>query len=181
MSWCWWCCHPYESPTLHMPFNYDDKIKKFKTAGQFCSWSCIKAYALERYGLNKGGLICQNLTLLKKHTTGELTRTWPAPSRQTLKVFGGTLTIDEFRAASGPNAPIVHMPNELHITHEVIEKSREYIPRSQPTTNKLQYKLKEINNAASSNEPLRLKRSTPLKRDQNNLEQSMGIVRTKKS
>ena len=181
MSWCWWCCHPYESPTLHMPFNYDDKIKKFKTAGQFCSWSCIKAYALERYGLNKGGLICQNLTLLKKHTTGELTRTWPAPSRQTLKVFGGTLTIDEFREASGPNAPIVHMPNELHITHEVIEKSREYIPRSQPTTNKLQYKLKEINNAASSNEPLRLKRSTPLKRDQNNLEQSMGIVRTKKS
>ena len=181
MSWCWWCCHPYEGPTLHMPFNYDDKIKKFKTAGQFCSWSCIKAYALERYGLNKGGLICQNLTLLKKHTTGELTRTWPAPSRQTLKVFGGTLTIDEFRAASGPNAPIVHMPNELHITHEVIEKSREYIPRSQPTTNKLQYKLKEINNAASSNEPLRLKRSTPLKRDQNNLEQSRGIVRTKKS
>ena len=181
MSWCWWCCHPYEGDTLHMPFNYDEKTKKFKTTGQFCSWSCIKAYALERYGLNKGGLICQNMTLFKKHTTGELTKTWPAPSRQALKVFGGTLTIEEFRKASGPNAPMVQMPNEVHITHEVVEKNREYVPRSQPTKTTLQDKLKEINNTASSNEPLRLKRSKPLKRDQNNLEQSMGIIRTKKS
>lgn len=164
-----------------MPFKYDEKTKKFSTTGQFCSWGCIKAYALERYGLNKGGLICQNLTLYKKRATNELTRIWPAPSRMALKVFGGTLTIEEFRKSIGPNAPMVQMPNEMHITHEVVEKSRDYGPRTAPTRSKLQDKLKEINNTASTNEPLRLKRSKPLKRDQNNLEQSMGIIRTKKN
>lgn len=164
-----------------MPFKYDEKTKKFSTTGQFCSWGCIKAYALERYGLNKGGLICQNLTLYKKRATNELTRIWPAPSRMALKVFGGTLTIEEFRKSIGPNAPMVQMPNEMHITHEVVEKSRDYGPRTAPTRSTLQDKLKEINNTASTNEPLRLKRSKPLKRDQNNLEQSMGIIRTKKN
>ena len=38
-------------------------------------------------------------------------------------------------------------------------------------------KLAEISGSTGTNEPLRLKRAKPLKRDENNLEKSLGIIR----
>jgi hypothetical protein len=40
-------------------------------------------------------------------------------------------------------------------------------------------KLSDISSNSGTNEPLRLKRSKPLKRDENNLEKSLGITRKK--
>ncbi len=40
-------------------------------------------------------------------------------------------------------------------------------------------KMSEITNAVGTNEPLRLKRTKPLKREQNNLEKTLGLVRKK--
>lgn len=181
MSWCWWCCHPFDGDVHHMPYHYDEKRKKFKTTGIFCSFSCIKAYALDKYGITKGGLLCSNLSLYKKHLTGKLEVTKCAPNRFALDVFGGTMTIDEFRKSSGDKAPIVHMPNEIHILQDVVERHRDVGRPDGPSHGLLQDKLKEITQSTTKNEPLKLRRTKPLKRDQNNLETSMGIIVSKKN
>ena len=68
--WCWWCCHPFEGTPLNIPVKYDDRRKKFNTAGNFCSWSCMKSYALDKYGCGKGSLICSNMVMMRRRCMG---------------------------------------------------------------------------------------------------------------
>src|SRR5210317_752596 len=68
MSWCWWCCHPFEGEPLTMPCRYDDRRSKFYTAGNYCSWSCIKSHAIDKYGDVKGGIVCGNIILIISNT-----------------------------------------------------------------------------------------------------------------
>ena len=66
------------------------------------------------------------------------------------------------------------MPDELHRIQEV--KIRNEIKFS--TLNE-QEKFQEISRSTSTNDTLKLKRQKPLKREENNLEKSMGITRKK--
>ena len=97
-----------------------------------------------------------------------------APSRYALKEFGGTLTIDEFRKLSRSNV-IVNMPDETHIVQEVSIK-RDYIDNIKTNADE---KFQEISRSTAVGDTLKLKRSKPLKRDDNNLEKSLGITRKK--
>lgn len=165
-----------------MPYKYDDRRNKFSTTGVFCSWPCMKALAIDKYGLNKGGEICQFITLMRKRATKKLGGVQRAPNRFALKMFGGHLTIEEFRSVTMDNFPVLQMPNESHIMPHITSSQRDYetITSKQATVRDLKDKMNEINRTSTNNEPLRLKRPKPLKRDENNLEASLGIVRTKK-
>lgn len=117
---CWWCCHNFNTLPLGCPTKYESKINKFRVKGIFCSFACMLAYAKNTKGFEyKQYLIkflykkltgCQYDNILYKE----------APSRYTLKEFGGHLSIDEFRKLS----------NE-HTFYKMIEypmyESRDYI------------------------------------------------------
>lgn len=94
--WCWWCCHPFEGIPRFMPTGYDQIHHRFKVTGIFCSWSCVKAfyYNEPKYSNGSKGLL---LTTLIKTIHGRHHDIPTAPPRATLKCFGGTMTIDEFR------------------------------------------------------------------------------------
>ena len=64
--WCWWCCHTFEGVPLSMPYKHDERRNKFYTSGNFCSWSCMKTYAIDKYGCNRGGLICGNMVMMRR-------------------------------------------------------------------------------------------------------------------
>lgn len=164
MSWCWWCCHDFESDSLALPTKHDERRNKFVVAGKFCSWSCMKTYAVETYGLSKGSIMCGNIVMLRKALYGKIGRIKPAPKRQRLIEFGGDLTIEKFRENAdldtNPNTDVVQ---ELEVDNMI------------PVTNTTN-KMYEIKGATGTNEPLRLKRAKPLKRDQNNLETVLGLV-----
>ena len=162
-----------------MPYKYDDKLKKFYTTGNFCSWGCCKAFALDRYGTNKGSIVSQNIALMRlRMNPKSVIRTTKAPNRYVLQMFGGTMTIDEFRNVSKDDFPTFQLPNEVYMLPLTQKKTAPVaIPH---VTKDLQNKIDEINQSSTHNEPLRLKRPKPLKRDQNNLETSLGIVRMKK-
>ena len=87
-----------------------------------------------------------------------------APKRQTLVEFGGNLTIQQFRE----NMVIDTVPKK-----EVVEEKE--VDMVVPVNNTTA-KMYEIKGATGTNEPLRLKRAKPLKRDQNNLETVLGLV-----
>ena len=95
---CWWCCHKFECCPCTMPTKYDSLRKRFSFVGVFCSWNCTKAYNLDKNDQKKyerSGLI----TLLVQQMYGIVSALSikSAPPRQSLKMFGGYMTIDEFR------------------------------------------------------------------------------------
>lgn len=162
--WCWWCCHECTGTPLSMPFKHDEKRNTFRTSGTFCSWSCMKTYALDTYGINRGSIICGNMIMMRRKLFGKLGSIRPAPKRFRLTQFGGDLTIDQFRE------------NLLIDTEPPKEVNTEVIPNIiiAPVSNTS--KMYEIKSVTGTNESLRLKREKPLKRDQNNLESVLGLV-----
>lgn len=117
---CWWCCHNFDTLPLGYPVKFDSKINKFRVKGIFCSFACMLAYAK-----NTKGIECKEYLIkyLYKKLTGckynEILYK-EAPSRYTLKEFGGHLNIEQFRKLS----------NE-HTFYKMIEypmyESRDYI------------------------------------------------------
>ena len=173
-DWCWWCCHSFEGPVLHLPHKYDELRKTFETMGNFCSWGCMKTFNMD-HNKNRFGIIGGNIVMLHKAMYGHVKPIKCAPSKYALKEFGGTLSIEEFRECSNSSGQIqVNMPDELHRIQEV--KIRNEIKFS--TLNE-QEKFQEISRSTSTNDTLKLKRQKPLKREENNLEKSMGITRKK--
>ena len=167
--WCWWCCHDFETTPLSLPYRHDEKRNKFHTSGNFCSWSCMKSYAIDKYGLSRGGLICGNIVMMRRKMFDQIGHVKPAPGRYRLKEFGGDLTIEAFRenltCDVKPPAKIDTEPMIDHII-PVISNTK---------------KMDEIKNATSNNNALKLKRTKPLKRNHNNLESALGLIITPKS
>jgi len=174
--WCWWCCHPFEGLELHLPYKYDSHRKKFDTMGCFCSWSCMKTYNMT-YNRVRASIISGNIVLMYKQMHDRIAPIKCAPNRYALKVFGGTLTIEEFRklSESGPRVH-VRMPDEVYHIQEVVAK---YEVKA-PTEGNLDAKFQEVSRSSTNNETLKIKRQKPLKRDANNLEKTLGITRISK-
>lgn len=143
---CWWCCHPFEWESLHFPYAFT--ANTFHTMGHFCSWSCMKAYAIEK---NKHEQ-CEYITLMKKRMDGKITPTQRAPSRYCLEMFGGNVSIHEFRR--GDKNIYVKFPGEFY-QEQIISKQEKHI---------------EIGD-------LKLKREKPLERSKGKLETSLGVIR----
>lgn len=180
MTWCWWCCHPVEGTELHLPYKYDDRLKRFSTMGSFCSWSCMRSFALSEYTDAQAGILCSYINMMHKKATNTCETVSSAPSKWALKVFGGTLSIEEFRNMSRNKHVTVRMPNETHKLYTVVEINKRETKIS--TDGELESKFRDIQNATGTNEPLKLKRSKPLKREnENNLEKSLGLKRTSKA
>ena len=174
--WCWWCCHPFEGDPLHLPHKYDDLRKRFETMGNFCSWECMKTFNMD-HNKTRCGIIAGNIVLLHKAMYGRVGFIKCAPSRFALKEFGGTLTIEEFReiSKSKTSRVIVNMPDELFKLQDVTIKKEV----TEPSRNITDEKFQEITHAVTTGDTLKLKRTKPLKRDDNNLEKTLGIIRKK--
>jgi hypothetical protein len=173
---CWWCCHTWDGDELHMPYKIEPKSKNFLTMGQFCSWNCMAAYNKCENNEHKYSAINSLIGLLHKKMSGKLLFPKPSPSRYCLKNFGGTFTIDEFRKLEGKNHPIISFANQAQrVTHvESVIK----LTFNDPSEGEIKSKLNNIINSNTKSDTLKLKRSKPLKRDINNLETMMGLVRT---
>jgi hypothetical protein len=91
---CWWCCHQFDHPSIGIPDNYREEV--FNTYGYFCSFNCAKSYNLD-YIENKTSERNCLLMMLKKKLTNDDSFIKPANPRQSLKMFGGYQTIEEFR------------------------------------------------------------------------------------
>lgn len=128
---CWWCCSKPHSDIIGMPVSFCTKTRKFRTKGSFCSFNCIVAYAIDTKCYN---LYAGYIKKLYSTLTGEsiLTKIEPAPNRFMLRMFGGPLTIEEFRYANvrGKVYKLVEYP--MHVSRDFI---REIDIQSFKTTN----------------------------------------------
>jgi hypothetical protein len=97
---CWWCCHNFETIPLGIPMKfYNDN---FYLKGCFCSFNCILAYVNDNKSKYKYDLIYPNIKSLRFKLTNKMLNEDlnPAPPRESLKIFGGELSIEQFRSSS---------------------------------------------------------------------------------
>jgi hypothetical protein len=98
-SHCFWCCHSIDNVVYSMPYNYDTVNDSYFVFGSFCSLQCANAYNFSVHGSSdKVWEINSWIQMLGKRY-GFTNTIRPAPSKYLLKMFGGNLTIDEFREA----------------------------------------------------------------------------------
>ena len=95
--WCWWCCHPFDTIPRFIPTKYDNIRKRYKITGNFCGWSCAKAFMYydTNYTIKNNMSMFTNMI---KEIHGSFYDVKCAPPKAVLKNFGGTIDIEEFRA-----------------------------------------------------------------------------------
>ena len=113
---CWHCCHTFDTKPIPLPTKYDEYRDIFFITGNFCSWECVKAFAIGEKKTSTE-MDVMNITLMRKRSENVLTHIVPAPSRFRLKMFGGDLSIEQFR-----NVPsnIRHVPTVERSHHRYI-------------------------------------------------------------
>lgn len=166
---CYWCCHRFASVPFGLPVKYT--ADTFHVVGCFCSLECAAAYnfasgkdsmddTFNRYSLLNA--------LSARLGLGRVVRL--APDRLALRIFGGHLGIDEFRAFTSSGRQIlVNWPPMQTITQQLeevhendVRSEYKYIPLDAERVNRYAEKV-------------RLKRSKPLVNFKNTLEHSMKL------
>ena len=159
---CWWCCHPFPGPSLHYPYRYDDRRKRFTTTGHFCSWECVKAWAADAGGPRTGEIQTFIALMRKQANNNKYIPTFTAPKRQSLAMFGGPLSIEQFRSST--SNVFVSMPWENYIEPHV-------------ATGTIVSSTRAIPVVEAPKDDLILRRPKPLARAKSSLEASLGITR----
>ncbi len=173
--YCWWCSHPFDGPPCALPSNYCNNT--FIVKGVFCSPECAAAYNFQ--DTNSGEDLWERYSLLnflyRKIYNDNNIKIKLAPPKETLKIFGGSLSIKEFR---------MHNTN-YNKCYKLISYPLQSITPVQ--------ELKDINKGFSSkidkkvfliekdkvDMGLRLKRKTPYNKSKNTLERCMNLSTTK--
>jgi hypothetical protein len=118
---CWWCCHAFAHVPAFLPVSVDinaaTREGTFVFTGNFCSWNCVKRYALTLEHHKKAPEGCHYIGILAYLT---VCRGQPcegkamhdlglcdcliayrgvkaAPGREVLQAFGGSCTIEQYR------------------------------------------------------------------------------------
>lgn len=165
---CHWCCHKFNTVPIGLPVKYVHE--RFQVTGCFCSMECAAAWNFasrespdevhERYALINLLSSCAGY--------GKVVR--PAPDRCALAMFGGHMSIDEFRRFSSSNKAMMCSCNPMmSLTQQVEEISEselrseyKFIPLDKDRVNKYQEKI-------------RLRRTKPLINYKNTLDCTMNL------
>lgn len=145
---CFWCCHTFENNPVFMPVELIKDVYKVK--GCFCSFECCHSYMMDnskyqrkRYLLN---YMFRDLTGIRGEPIGDkgftnIVKLGRAPPKESLLMFGGNLSIDEFREKNSTykniHFPMVHISNQIE-RNTIIRKhktSKEVKPILPPSNN----------------------------------------------
>ncbi len=169
--YCMWCCHPFSS----IPCAIPEKIinNTFHMSGCFCNFSCVAAYIFDK----KDDLTWERYSLLNllysKIFDVTNVRIKLAPPRETLNIFGGSYSIDEFRK---------YCSNAYHKKYNILEPPMisiisqiEEITIEKNNKNLKKFIPLDTQRVTNANENLKLKRKSNINMGANTLENCMGL------
>lgn len=149
---CWNCCHKFNEHIFGIPLKYHNDI--FYIYGDFCSLECAARYSHDELKENDFSEIFSLINLYSNIIYGRENKIEMAPHRLLLKLFGGDLTIEEYRLNNSKNYDI-RIPPILPIKHLV----------NQYETNK-----------TSNKNMLKLYRKKPLLSEKKSITSSMNLI-----
>lgn len=149
---CWNCCHSFDSIVYGIPLKYQNKV--FYTYGDFCSLECCSRFTIDNFSNKYEILSLINLyNNIIKDSKNEKIKI--APNKLLLKMFGGPLTIEEYREGfTNKNIHDIKIPPILPIKHTVDNY--------------------ESNNASNKSN-LKLYRKTPLQSEKKSITNTMKL------
>jgi hypothetical protein len=168
---CFWCCHPFDWKAIVLPTHYDVYSNQYTAEGHYCSPECALGGC---YGdpLLTDSQRWLRQSLLKAVYAGMYppnTDIHPAPDRRALRLFGGTLNIDQYRRyvkEGGTPLKIAMPPIRLYMpsinTQATARDIRSYVALSSETVDK-------------ASQQLRLKRTKPVHANIQTLDKCMGL------
>ena len=159
---CFWCVHPFDTQPCVIPEREDKGV--YRVYGNFCSAECGASYLLHEP--MDPHVRWERMALLHRiyDPNGEK-RIFPSPARETLKVFGGSMSIESYRATvkAGKVRVDLHMPPMVSILGSIdtqpidfFDSNLKNILHSAPGA--VAEKVRDTGDGS-----LRLKRSKPLK------------------
>lgn len=168
---CWWCCHEFLNPPYVLP------IKKVEdciySTGCFCCPECATSWNFNSDKKNDD--IWESYSLLnllyRKCLEDKYLKIKFAPPRESLKKFGGLLSIEEFRRSNdyynkkikSVQHPIITLiPQMEEIFTNISDVHNSYVPI-------------DLNKVKNANNDLKLKRSKPVNEPENTLENCMRL------
>ena len=168
---CFWCAHPFTWKPSVIPER--EEKGTYRVYGNFCSPSCSMSYLLDE-SLDTH-VRWERISLLHrlygKSYKGH--RIFPAPTRQTLAIFGGPLSIDQYRATIEQQRVRIdiQVPPMVSILGSIDTKPIDFYDTSMKHT--ISPLLGEL--VPKAEEGLRLKRSRPLKEKESTLDSVLKI------
>lgn len=128
---CWHCCQTLTHMPVPIAEDQDSSTGRFVVFGLFCSFACAKGYLLETQPWSAG----DKLLLLEEmaFTAFGITKcSYPAPPRHRLQMFGGDLSIEEFKknhfyVTSSYSPPLISHP-------ECYEREAQHMTKSNKDT-----------------------------------------------
>jgi hypothetical protein len=166
---CFWCSHTFEGAPCVIPEREVNMV--YNVYGNFCSPECAIAYLLIE-GVDPH-VRWERMALLHRIYDAMGTgRIFPAPPRESLKLFGGPMTIESYRATMrDKNVRVdLHMPPMVSILGSIDTKPIDFFD-----TNLKQGGPLPAVQQRSVEEGLRLKRGKPLKDKESTLDTVMNI------
>ena len=167
--YCFWCSCPFNNTPCAIPQKYIHDT--FYVYGCFCSPECAAAYIFDNKSSDTVWEQYSLLNLLYKDIYGS-NRIKIALPRNALKIFGGYLSIDEFRSFHNDKykeATMIMPP--LYSVIPQVEES--YIEKR---AKKKRFVPIDLDKVKRAKENLRLKRSKPIQKYKNTLENCMNLT-----
>ncbi len=168
--YCWWCCHPFNGVPCALPESY--RKEKFYVNGCFCTFNCAASYNFSKNDDNMWERYSLLNLMYKKLYNRNFVKINLAPPRETLKIFGGYLSIEEFRENSYKNEKtfMVVKPPLISIIPKIEENiltNNKNIKNNFPLVNE-----NILNKTQSS---LKLKRNKPVTNPNSTLQSFMDL------
>jgi hypothetical protein len=169
---CFWCCEGFEGTPCIIPSHIVDEV--WKVYGTFCCPQFAMAYLIsEQLDTHTRW---ERISLLNRlYSTFTHGRIYPAPARECMKRFGGTISLEEFRSICDAQRIRfdIHMPPMVSILASIDTKSIDFYETPMCTTHSSSYQPQ-----VSTDEPktLKLRRTKPLKDKESTLDACLQIT-----
>jgi hypothetical protein len=167
---CFWCCHTFTNRPVVLPMR--DTGEHLQVTGNFCSPECTCAYLFDMR--QDSHTRWEQLALLYR-VYGEACqgKIQPAPARNTLKLFGGSLSITDYRnlIRSHKVRIDIHLPPMVSILATMDTKPIDFYDSS--LTKGASETIKE--RLQKAEEVLRLRRTKPLKAWESTLDACINL------
>ena len=172
---CHWCSHGFEGRPCFLPTKED--FGTFHVYGNFCSPQCSLAFLLNEH--LDPHVRWERMALLHRiYRSGNKSgRLYPSPPRESLAVFGGPYSIQEFRGltiAAKERVDVI-MPPMVSILGSLDTKPIDFYDSSLQNTFTQGFSLDRFKSWSEQGGALRLKRSKPLKDRESTLDACMQI------
>lgn len=167
---CFWCCHSFSNRPVVLPIR--DTGEYLQVTGNFCCPECAVAYLFDMR--QDSHTRWEQLSLIYRlYSEACQGKIHPAPARSVLKLFGGNLSITEYRGLirSQKVRVDVHLPPMVSILSTMDTKPIDFYDASltkgvTETVNERIQKAEEV---------LRLRRTKPLKAWESTLDACLNL------